>query len=623
MCQLTLPQELCFSYIGVAAAIGQAINIPVIIRSLGHDLYRVGFNPDTNFQAGLDFLTYLDGNLSGDGPDDPNLQVTEFHLAWWTQSSAPQKYIEYLSFMTIRDALEVHRIQLEKIPKRTPGSAPRPSHFQFTKPGYIWHPAVKSAEGPDCNRCRLYRAVSHGTVTPLRDIRNMVHGCQVASEAERDVGIRRASIMNSIFEAVLQKEGPPDQLGPDASKSSRGASKAKKQKQKRREMIDLTQAQAAKELVQQTEVIDLTVDAVMDSPSGSGMLPGSSEPDPELTTNTMSPLESLKMTIKDIVIDVIGASKKWTWGVELTKEDLEGMVRGIDRVGHVHSGYDSELHTGSLLSTVSQYMDPDTIEDIHDLDLKFDAMSADVASVRSLEPHEFPVAFTFPPLHHLSACDTDSEPDSVIKAFIKKAVWTKGKRQLQEEIEGDSDIYSDEAPTSPIPSFPDHLIQKLHAPGLAVPGLAALRLAVPQSPECPVHIVSDDSSLAEHEMDVSMSEDEMQMLPVGDLGASSDNFLGPGPGIPMVVIAADSDSDHNPTSEESGRPVTTFIVPQFDEESPLRIPTAIEVSDSDSEDDDVHQQSGLVIPAGSGVSRDPLTGLYTAASFAHFQDDWV
>lgn len=160
----------------------------------------------------------------------------------------------------------------------------------------------------------------------------------------------------------------------------------------------------------------------MDSLLGSGMLAGSSQPDPELTTNTMSPLESLKKTLKNIVIDIIGASKKWTWGVELTKEDLKGMVWGIDRVGHIHSGYDSELHTGSLLTTVSLYMDPDMIEDIHNPDLKFDSMSADVASVHSLEPHEFPVAFTLPPLHHHSACDTDSEPDSVIKAFTKKAV---------------------------------------------------------------------------------------------------------------------------------------------------------------------------------------------------------
>lgn len=204
---------------------------------------------------------------------------------------------------------------------------------------------------------------------------------------------------------------------------------------------------------------------------------------------------------------------------------------------------------------------------------------------------------------------------------------------MQEEIEDDS-VYSDEAPTSPIPSFPDHLIQNLHAPrlavprlaspGLAVPGLAVPKFPPPQSFKCPVHIASDDSFQDEDEMDVSMSDDEMQMIPVWNLGASSDNFLGPGPGIPMVASALDS--DHNLTSEESGGPVTTFIVPQFDEESPKHIPTTITISDSDSEEDnhdDGHQQSGSVIQAGPGFGRDPLTGLYMAASFAHFQDDWV
>jgi hypothetical protein len=42
-------QELCFSHIGVAAAIGQPLNIPVIVRSLGQDLYQVGMIPDGVF----------------------------------------------------------------------------------------------------------------------------------------------------------------------------------------------------------------------------------------------------------------------------------------------------------------------------------------------------------------------------------------------------------------------------------------------------------------------------------------------------------------------------------------------------------------------------------------------
>jgi len=86
-------------------------------------------------------------------------------------------------------------------------------------------------------------------------------------------------------------------------------------------------------------------------------------------------------------------------------------------------------------------------------------------------------------------------------------------------------------------------------------------------------------------------------------------------------MASDSDLDHNLNSEESGGPVTTFIVPQFDVESPSsHIPTTIAMSDSDSEEG---RQSGSVILAGSAFGRDPVTGVYTAASFAHFQDNWV
>ena len=42
-------QELCFSHVGVAAVISQPLNIPVIIQSLGQDMYRVGMIPDGLF----------------------------------------------------------------------------------------------------------------------------------------------------------------------------------------------------------------------------------------------------------------------------------------------------------------------------------------------------------------------------------------------------------------------------------------------------------------------------------------------------------------------------------------------------------------------------------------------
>lgn len=69
------------------------------------------------------------------------------------------------------------------------------------------------------------------------------------------------------------------------------------------------------------------------------------------------------------------------------------------------------------------------------------------------------------------------------------------------------------------------------------------------------------------------------------------------------------------------------MVPQFDgESSPSHIPTTVTMCDSDLEEDeveDVHQRSGSVIPTVAAFGQDLFTGVYTAASFAHFQDEWV
>ena len=40
----------------------------------------------------------------------------------------------------------------------------------------------------------------------IRDLTNMVHGLQVANEAEKAIGIRRASVFNELYEAAQKKE---------------------------------------------------------------------------------------------------------------------------------------------------------------------------------------------------------------------------------------------------------------------------------------------------------------------------------------------------------------------------------------------------------------------------------
>ena len=109
---------------------------------------------------------------------------------------------------------------------------------------------------------------------------------------------------NQLFEAALNKECEGLELGLEDPKTRTGI---KKQKEK--------------------EMVNPTLDSVLDDLLHSF---GSGE---------SFVLTTLKHELKSIIDDAIGASKKWTWGVELSLEDLKGMVRGIDREsGESHSG---------------------------------------------------------------------------------------------------------------------------------------------------------------------------------------------------------------------------------------------------------------------------------------------
>jgi hypothetical protein len=141
----------------VAAAIGRLINIPIIVRTLGHDLYRFEFMPNTAFNPGLDLLVFLDGDLCSFGQDHPSLLVQDFHVPWWHSSSPPIKYTAYLSFATLKTALGKHREYLKSAGSAQNLSIPAALHAELNKPAYSWHPDIRADLDNPCTRCRLYR----------------------------------------------------------------------------------------------------------------------------------------------------------------------------------------------------------------------------------------------------------------------------------------------------------------------------------------------------------------------------------------------------------------------------------------------------------------------------------
>jgi hypothetical protein len=130
-------------HIGVAAAIGQPLNIPIIVRSLGHNMYRVGMIADHAFRPGLELISYLDGNLSSNGLDDPALAIQVFYLPWWTEAQMLPRQRPFLCSSSLKSVLDHYRLQLAEvlIPLGIPHRISNLAN-ELNKPAYTWHSSI-------------------------------------------------------------------------------------------------------------------------------------------------------------------------------------------------------------------------------------------------------------------------------------------------------------------------------------------------------------------------------------------------------------------------------------------------------------------------------------------------
>ena len=196
----------------------------------------------------------------------------------------------------------------------------------------------------------------------------MVHACKIANEAETAIAIRRASGFNELYETVLNKEcklqSEPGLAWEMAEEGGRTANEKGKDKQRF---------------------------------------------GPEV--------QKLTKLVKEVVMEK--GALKWTWGADLTEDDLRDLSWGADcqQDQIPHSGYDEDLASGSLLSQTS-LLDPANLEDPNDEGVHFDSLSNSITIIPELPPHQIPEYSAFVP----AECDLgDSEPDPAIEAFAKRA----------------------------------------------------------------------------------------------------------------------------------------------------------------------------------------------------------
>jgi len=593
----------------VAAAIGRSINIPVLVRTLGQHLNENGYQPNLSFTPDAELLAYLEGDCCGTRPNDPGMEVSDFHLPWWYCPDPEMDQTSFLSFATIHSALEKHRQGIARVNRLPRNIRQSDVSSELNKPAYTWHPDVDRNSDNPCTRCRLYRAVALGAYDKLRDLWNLVHACETANTGERDLAARRASALNLLYEAAVIKgageAGMGSILGQAAGTSDTAPVPG---------VPHATSAGTSR--VGHPAAVD-----------GDRMRKGKNR---EYTA--------------DVGLGQSMAEDKWTWGSHLTYDDLTAISRAADRHFQIpHSGYDMELRTGRLRGVASPNPNPAEIEDIGDPELRFDELSADFPFIRDLHPDEIPIAMYYPPLDGAAAAD--SRYDRTLDDFNETY---KAKRRMQDEANRHDSPSSTSSIDEPQMGFPSmRLPPKNYVPPPTSRALAARAVRLMPAPGSftrgaspssilgnpqllgPIYIPSDEQgpsssvggdSGPEDAMNIVLSDDNAPNLPAMSEPAQPEDLDAAGSDCdrPMTVVISDSDDDE----EIPMTIVMSDSEPEcaVEDNSCMGIPDTVDISDSEGSED---SGSGPGGHSNLASGRDPRTGKYTPASFAQFQDLWL
>ena len=213
------------SYVGLAFATGQVVDIPIILRSLTVSLANV---PSADLPIPFD-LGFLEMLQVGTNDEELGRVVRSYALPWWRRSKPPADG-ETLNAETLEQCLIHHRDELlisvdgrpiSPIPINTvsslqirPVAVPDgPLHGGgASAPGGPSRrgDGVSVVDGPACPECEFHRTLSADLIEELRGIRTLVSGVGVSSTNEAEVAARSAAGLYHLHEQVSLKEMSSD-----------------------------------------------------------------------------------------------------------------------------------------------------------------------------------------------------------------------------------------------------------------------------------------------------------------------------------------------------------------------------------------------------------------------------
>jgi hypothetical protein len=351
-------QLFCLSYIGMAAAIGHPIDIPVLIRALACDYYRSGTNlsilTDKNFVQSLDAAT---------PEDDPSAIVDQYAYRWWTLPLAED--MEILAESNVEECIEFHHLSAKTQPV-VPG--------RFEKLKYSWcRDLAMDPRGVDiqCRRCKLYRAVSIGAADDVQDLRHQWQGWEEYFKTHSYAVARESIGFFELYQAAIRKE--LNAGGTDAPASNAGGSNA-------------GGSNAGGPNADHSEV---SANGIVYSDAADSQ---QSPPNTKFNQATRLRSEEVRLEAAANLVRLQSLPNvKWTWGPDLSDDEAVKYLRPAPRLESAHSGYAESLQ-GSLDGDWSSHASLTFGSEIFS--------EGDVQPIRELLPHEYPTHFEDPPLRH-------------------------------------------------------------------------------------------------------------------------------------------------------------------------------------------------------------------------------
>lgn len=199
-------QMYVMSLIGIAAAVGQIIDIPIVCRSLADALVLA--DPDTlPLDIGEHLLSFL-GTESSYDEGHPNCVVRTYQCQWWQWRRPPTSHLDtaILGPDTVDDCLSHYRDMVNQARVRadiTPIAKPLPTMAEAAMF------AAAPADEHMCASCNYARVTCAELLDKLRQAENFAAAMKSASTAQADLARRDIAGAHLFGETVLLKETDP------------------------------------------------------------------------------------------------------------------------------------------------------------------------------------------------------------------------------------------------------------------------------------------------------------------------------------------------------------------------------------------------------------------------------